>query len=74
MERMRGSAGAMISQLRAWVTERAEKLTPRRALTVVVALSLWMGTGGMTASVAPIPSADGEVGEVHWYVAESGDQ
>ena len=43
-------------------------LRSKRALAAVVALSLWMGAGGMAGSSLPVPS-DGEVyGEPHWFV------
>ena len=67
MERIRGCVGAIVARLGTWVKKQAGEMTLRRALAVVVTLSLWMGTGGMTASVK-MPSPSGEVfGEVHWY-------
>ena len=39
----------------------------RRGMAVVVALSLWMGVGGMDSS-GVATETEGEVfGEVHWY-------
>ena len=55
------------ASLGAWIKEKKREITPRRALAVVVALSLWMGVGKMDSSESVIV-ADGEVfGEVHWY-------
>ena len=55
------------ASLGAWIKEKKREITPRRALAVVVALSLWMGVGRMDSSESVIV-ADGEVfGEVHWY-------
>ena len=55
------------ASLGAWIKEKKGEITPRRALAVVVALSLWMGAGRMDSSESVIV-ADGEVfGEVHWY-------
>ena len=53
--------------LRALFKERMGEMSPRRIVTVVVALSLWMGVGGMDSSGAATKT-EGEVfGEVHWY-------
>ena len=61
-----GARGRLAS-LGAWIKERKGRITPRRALAAVVALSLWMGVGRMDSSESVIV-ADGEVfGEVHWY-------
>ena len=52
------------------IKERMGEITPRRALAVVVALSLWMGVGRMVGSAALEAQNQpaGEVfGEVHWY-------
>ena len=39
-----------------------------RGAAVVVALSLWMAAGGMTASQIKQPTDGGErFGEIHWY-------
>ncbi len=55
------------ASLGAWIKEKKREITPRRALAVVVALSLWMGVGRMDSSES-VMEADGEVfGEVHWY-------
>ena len=60
-------ARGRLASLGAWIKEKKGRITPRRALTVVVALSLWMGAGRMDSSESVIV-ADGEVfGEVHWY-------
>ena len=60
-------ARGRLASLGAWIKEKKGRITPRRTLTVVVALSLWMGAGRMDSSESVIV-ADGEVfGEVHWY-------
>ena len=65
-KRTEGARGRLAS-LGAWIKERKGRITPRRALAAVVALSLWMGVGRMDSSESVIV-ADGEVfGEVHWY-------
>ena len=64
-----GARGCFAS-LGAWLKEKKGRITPRRALAAVVALSLWMGAGGMAGSVALEAQNQpaGEVfGEVHWY-------
>ena len=56
-----------LASLGAWIKEQKGRITPRRALTVVVALSLWMGAGGMDSS-GVVTETEGEVfGEVLWY-------
>lgn len=56
-----------LAALGVWIKERKGRITPRRALAVVVALSLWMGAGGMDSS-GVVTETEGEVfGEVHWY-------
>ena len=56
-----------LSTLGAWIKERMGEMSPRRAVAVVVALSLWMGVGGMDSS-GVVTETEGEVfGEVHWY-------
>ena len=56
-----------LASLGAWIKEEKGRITPRRALAVVVALSLWVGVGRMDSSES-VMEADGEVfGEVHWY-------
>ena len=53
--------------LGAWIKERMGETSPRRIVTVVVALSLWMGVGVMDSSES-VTETEGEVfGEVHWY-------
>ena len=52
-----------------WIKERTGEMSPRRAVAAVVALSLWMGVGGMDSS-GVATETEGEVfGEVHWYEA-----
>ena len=42
-------------------------MPPRRIVALVVALSLWMGVGGMDSS-GVVTETEGKVfGEVHWY-------
>ena len=73
-ETLRGRIGKVTERLRgwmntlgAWIKGRMGETSPRRAVAVVVALSLWMGVGRMDSSESVIV-ADGEVfGEVHWY-------
>ena len=61
-----GARGWFVS-LGARIMEKKGEITPRRALAAVVALSLWMGIGGMDSSEVVIET-EGEVfGEVHWY-------
>ena len=45
-------------------------LRSKRALAAVVALSLWMGAGGMAGSSVLLPAETGEevYGEPHWFV------
>lgn len=53
--------------LRAWFKEHMGEMSPRRIVALVVALSLWMGVGGMDSSES-VTETEGEVfGEVHWY-------
>jgi hypothetical protein len=67
-------AGKQTARARGWfaslgahIKEKKREITPRRALAVVVALSLWMGAGRMDSSEVVIET-EGEVfGEVHWY-------
>ena len=62
-ERLRG----WMNTLGAWIKERMGETSPRRVVSLVVALSLWMGVGGMDSSGAATET-EGEVfGEVHWY-------
>jgi hypothetical protein len=63
-------ARGWFASLGAWIKEKKGRITPRRALAVVVALSLWMGVGRMAGSAALEAQNQpaGEVfGEVHWY-------
>ena len=63
-------ARGWLASLGAWIKEEKGRITPRRVLTVVVALSLWMGAGGMAGSAAleaQIQPAGEVFGEVHWY-------
>ena len=63
-------ARGRLASLGAWIKEKKREITPRRALAVVVALSLWMGAGRMVGSAALEAQNQpaGEVfGEVHWY-------
>lgn len=62
-ERLRG----WMNTLGAWIKERMGETSPHRAVVLVVALSLWMGVGGMDSS-GVTAETEGEVfGEVHWY-------
>ena len=67
MEKLTETVRGRSASLWARIKERIGELSPRRALAVVVALSLWRGVGRMDSSESVIV-ADGEVfGEVHWY-------
>ena len=76
-EVLRAWAGKQTEGARGWfaslgarIKERMGEMSPRRALAVVVALSLWMGAGRMVGSAALEAQTQpaGEVfGEVHWY-------
>ena len=60
-------ARGRLASLGMWIREEKGRITPRRALAVVVALSRWMGAGGMDSS-GVVTETVGEVfGEVHWY-------
>ncbi len=63
-------ARGRLASLGAWIKEKKGRITPRRALAVVVALSLWMGAGGMAGSSVLLPAETGEevYGEPHWFV------
>ena len=71
---LRGWIGKLTEAVRGWFAflgewfkERMGETSPRRIVTLVVALSLWMGVGGMDSSEVVIET-EGEVfGEVHWY-------
>jgi hypothetical protein len=60
-------ARGWFASLGAWIKERKGRITPRRALAVVVALSLWMGMGRMDSSESVIVADEEVFGEVHWY-------
>ena len=60
-------ARGWLASLGAWIKERKGRITPRRALAVVVALSLWMGAGGMDSSESVIVADEEVFGVVHWY-------
>lgn len=67
MEKLTETVRGRSASLWARIKERIGEMSPRRALAVVVALSLWMGVGRMDSSESVIV-VDGEVfGEVHWY-------
>jgi hypothetical protein len=53
-----------------WIVIRTREIPPRRAVAVVVALSLWMGTGSMAGSSVLLPAETGEevYGDPHWFV------
>ena len=59
------TAADLWTGLRRWGGE----ITPRRAVAIAVAVVLWMGTGGMTASGVISPVRSG-FGEIHWYGIE----
>ena len=62
-EVVRGGAATLGARIK----ERMGEVSPRRAVALVVALSLWMGVGVMDSSESVIET-EGEVfGEVHWY-------
>lgn len=46
---------------------RCLRIPCRRAVAVVVALSLWVSTGGLTASEVSLPMKEDGFGEIHWY-------
>ena len=67
MEKLTETVRGRSASLWARIKERIGEMSPRRALAVVVALSLWMAVGGMDSSVV-VMETEGEVfGEVHWY-------
>ncbi len=56
-----------VATLGARIKARMGEMSPRRAVALVVALSLWMGVGVMDSSES-VTETEGEVfGEVHWY-------
>jgi len=71
---LRGGFGKVTEAVRgwfaflgAWFKERMGEMSPRRIVALAVALSLWMGVGGMDSS-GVATETEGEVfGEVHWY-------
>ena len=71
---MRGWIGKVTEAVRgwfaflgAWIKERMGETSPRRIVAFVVALSLWMGVGGMDSS-GVVTETEGEVfGELHRY-------
>ena len=70
MEKLTETVRGRSASLWARIKERIGEMSPRRALAVVVALSLWMGAGGMAGSAAleaQIQPAGEVFGEVHWY-------
>ena len=74
-EKQTEGARRWFASLSAWIMEKKGEITLRRALVVVVALSLWMGAGRMVGSAALAAQTQpaGEVfGEVHWYEGEGG--
>lgn len=65
-EVVRGRAATLGARIK----ERMGEMSPRRIVAVVVALSLWMGVGGMDSSGVVIET-EGEVfGELHRYPPE----
>ena len=48
-----------------------QKAFLRRAATVAVAIGLWLGTGGISASTAWVEGTGNGFGAVHWYTAEA---
>ena len=67
MEKLTETVRGRSASLWARIKERIGEMSPRRALAVVVALSLWMGVGRMDSSEV-VMETEGEVfGEVHWY-------
>jgi hypothetical protein len=58
------------ASLGAWIKEKKREITPRRVVTIVIALSLWIGTGRMRSS-GMVEEDYGEVfGELHRYPPE----
>lgn len=76
-EILQGWIGKLTEQSSGWlntlgarIKERMEKMSPRRIVAFVVALSLWMGVGGMDSS-GVVTETEGEVfGELHRYPSE----
>ena len=67
MESRIGRVKAWVVSMRAELARRAGSMTPCRWAAVVVALALWMGVGGLTASESLPRSSEAGFGEVHWY-------
>ena len=67
MERIKQEARRWAILAWGWIKGLMGEMSPRRALAFVVALSLWMGAGGMTASVRTSDPSGEVFGEVHWY-------
>ena len=65
-ERLRG----WVNTLGAWIKERMGETSPRRVAVLAVALSLWMGVGGMDSSEVVIKTEGEAFGEIHWYPPE----
>ena len=74
---MRGWIGKLTDAVRGWsaslwakIKEGMGAMPPRRIVALVVALSLWMGVGGMDSSES-VTETEGEVfGELHRYPPE----
>ena len=66
MERIGTKAGKLLAAVWDRMGNGIGRISLRRTVTVMVALVLWMGMGGMTASAAR-DRAEGGFGEVHWY-------
>ena len=69
-----GNGGENGRHQRRWYKVRTGKarlfstLPRRRVVTAVIALSLWVGAGGIVASAPPpLPSAE-SFGAMHWYM------
>ena len=64
VERLWSRVGVVLT----WARMHVVSMSLRRTVAVVVALSLWMGTGRMTAAVPPPEPTEEGFGAVHWYV------
>ena len=76
-ETLRGWIGKVTERLRgwmntlgAWIKESMGETSPRRVVVLAVALSLWMGIGGMDSSEVVIKTEGEAFGELHWYPPE----
>ena len=67
MERLMVCAREWAASVRERIREGMRTVTLHRAVAVVVALSLWMGVGGMDSSAKGEKMAGETFGEVHWY-------